>query len=118
MTMRFRTLAAVAMAASGLTLAACGNSTKQGASEPREKTGQEVYAHWCADCHDAGPGHPGTLRLDARGDGNPVLLKRHLDGETVKYVVRNGIQMMPPFRQTEISDEELERLIQYMAKEK
>lgn len=115
------TLTRLAASTICIALAACSPQSdggqKEGASEPREMTGEEVYAHWCADCHDPGPGHPGTLRLEARGDGKAALLERDIDPETLRYIVRNGIQMMPPFRETEISDEELARLTQFMVEE-
>ena len=31
--------------------------------------GNEIYQYWCATCHGAGPGHPGTTALAARVQG-------------------------------------------------
>lgn len=110
------------MAVVALTMGACA---KELASEPTAmaaapgpKSGKDIYAHWCADCHDPGPGHPGTLRMEGDfGAESSVLLRfPNLDAETVKFAVRNGFQMMPPFRVTEISDEELDRLAQFVVK--
>ncbi len=103
-----------------LGLSACSKEageTSKGASVPREMSGKELYDHWCADCHNPGPGHPGTLRLAGdMGEENSVLLEKEMAPEVIRYAVRNGFQMMPPFRPTEITDEELARLVDYLVK--
>ncbi len=79
--------------------------------------GRRLYDHHCAGCHDAGPGHPGTMRLTVRvGDLPAALLARNdLAPAAVEEIVRSGTQMMPPFRPTEIVDEELAALAAYVA---
>ena len=82
------------------------------------KSGKELFNYWCLPCHGAGPGHAGTQRLARRlGADQSVLLQRHnLPAEYVQHVVRNGFQMMPPFRYTEISDQELQAIAAYVSK--
>ena len=79
--------------------------------------GRELFEYWCLPCHGAGPGHAGTMALAQRlGPEQSVLLERdNLTPEYVKYVVRNGLQMMPPLMPTEITDAGLEPLAQYVA---
>jgi len=79
--------------------------------------GQAIFNHWCRPCHDAGPGHPGTMALTQRlGEAQSVLLRRdNLTVDYVKYVVRNGLQMMPPLKPTEIDDTDLEFLAAFVA---
>lgn len=79
--------------------------------------GPAIFNHWCRPCHDAGPGHPGTMALTQRlGEEQSVLLERdNLTVDYVKYVVRNGLQMMPPLKPTEISDADLEFLASFVA---
>jgi cytochrome c5 len=79
--------------------------------------GRRVFEHWCLPCHAAGSGHPGTNRLAERlGPESAVLLERdNLNEVYVETVVRNGFQMMPPFRTTEISDDELKSVSRYVA---
>jgi len=86
------------------------------AAAPGLDDGNRVFEHWCLPCHAAGPGHPGTNRLAERlGTENSVLLDReNLNEAYVQTVVRNGFQMMPPFRPTEISDRELEALATFV----
>ena len=86
------------------------------AAAPVPVDGKRVFEHWCLPCHAAGPGHPGTNRLAERlGTENSVLLDReNLNEAYVQTVVRNGFQMMPPFRPTEISDRELEALAAFV----
>lgn len=91
-----------------------GNTT----TAPENRTaepGEGTYVHYCADCHDRGPGHPGTMRLAARLDQAVLRTRTDLAPDYVKWVVRNGYQMMPPFRPTEITDNELDTLARFVA---
>lgn len=79
--------------------------------------GKEAFDHWCLPCHDAGPHYPGTMALKQRvGEARAVLLERaDLTEEYVKLVVRNGFNMMPPLKPTELTDSELERVAAHVA---
>lgn len=84
-------------------------------------TGQATYVKWCVACHAAGSEQPGTAALAAKyGKEKPAALleRRDLTPEVVKYFVRNGVSVMPPFRKTEISDAELDAVARYLAKSK
>ena len=76
---------------------------------------------WCAPCHAAGPGHPGTTALAAlyKG-GKPAALEERTDlsPEIVKQFVRKGVSVMPFFRKTEISDAELDALGAYLSRKR
>ena len=88
-------------------------------SSESHRLGQEVFASRCEACHAAGREHPGAMRLElSRGKDRSVLLaRRDLNAEYVKAIVRNGLLSMPPFRPTEVSDEELDSLAAYVANE-
>jgi mono/diheme cytochrome c family protein len=108
------TLAALAFA--GLTL-----SGSAPAADPSDAhtAGRAVYTKWCAPCHDPGVIHPGTNALTVKYQGvKPgVLLEwRDLQPDTVRYVVRHGISVMPQFRKTEISDAELDALAKFLSR--
>lgn len=80
--------------------------------------GQQVYEKWCAPCHARGPGHPGTQSLEVKYGGKlpPALEDRtDLTPEVTAQFVRHGIALMPPFRKTEISDDDLKALGAYLA---
>lgn len=77
--------------------------------------GQAIYRQYCGDCHDDGEGHPGTMRLAVRLDNAVLRTRVDLSPAYVKWVVRNGYQMMPPFRPTEIADSDLDALAAYVA---
>lgn len=62
------------------------------------KDGVEVYEKVCALCH-------GTK-----------LLGRGLDPLHIRYTVRHGSRAMPAFRASEIDDQILERLAEYVSK--
>ena len=84
-----------------------------------ERMGQEVYDKWCGFCHDAGPMKAGTIGLQEKYKGAKpaVLLERNdLTPDFVKYVARHGLNYMPRFRKTEISDGELNELADYVAR--
>ncbi|HCU88791.1 MAG TPA: hypothetical protein DGR97_02550, partial [Gammaproteobacteria bacterium] len=80
------------------------------------KQGEDVYGRYCAGCHAAGDGHPGTMRLAIRsGTGKSIITARDdLAPDYIKMVVRNGLGMMPAFRPTEIGDGELNALTRYI----
>ena len=89
------------------------------AQEPASvEHGKQVFDHWCAPCHGAGPGKPGTAALNALYKGQkPALLEERTDlvPELTKQFVRTGVSVMPFFRKTEISDADLEALAAYLA---
>ncbi|WP_328805046.1 c-type cytochrome [Parasphingopyxis marina] len=59
-----------------------------------------IYARVCGYCHGANVG--------------PVLLGRGLPAETIHAIVRNGMNAMPAFRESEITDDELQALAQWI----
>lgn len=86
--------------------------------------GKRVYDTWCVHCHGPGPGRygrglTGTEALDAKYDGKlPAVLDERTDltPELVTYFVRNGASVMPFFRKTEITDQELAALNAYLSR--
>lgn len=79
--------------------------------------GQAVFEKWCLPCHGEGANFPGTAALQAKYQGKvqAVLTKRTgLTADFIKHFVRNGVSIMPFFRKTEISDEELDALAAYL----
>ena len=91
-----------------------------GADAPADiHDGKTLYELYCIACHDQGPGHPGTMRLQERvGEEQAALLDRdNLPPEYIKLVVREGFKLMPPFRPSEISDRQLDELAAYISGE-
>ena len=89
------------------------------AQEALAQRGVEVFTYWCAPCHGAGRGNPGTVALEVRYQGSkPAALEQRTDltPELTKLFVRNGISIMPPFRKTEITDADLDALAAYLAR--
>jgi hypothetical protein len=61
---------------------------------------------------------PGTSALAAKYDGQePAVLeeRKDLTPDFIKFVVRHGVSIMPPFRKTEITDAELSVLADYLS---
>ena len=107
---------AAALGASALSLLV---TAVAGAQDSEHQEGIRVYAKWCAPCHDSGVEHPGTLALTAKYSGakSGVILEwTDLRPEITRTFVRTGISVMPFFRKTEISDQELDALADYLAR--
>jgi len=86
--------------------------------------GKEVFTRSCAPCHGADRGDfgramlPGTDALRIKYKGQlPALLEQRTDltPATIRTFVRRGTWSMPPFRKTEISDEEIDAVSAYIA---
>ena len=88
------------------------------APAPTVEQGRQVFEAWCAPCHAAGPGHPGTAALAAKYKGAiPAELEKRGDSlppALIRVMVRQGVSIMPIFRKTEVSDAELEAIVLYL----
>ena len=83
--------------------------------------GKGIYDKWCTPCHapDMDGHYPGTVALQVKYKGEiPAALEERTDltAEVITTFVRQGISIMPMFRKTEISDNELQVLIDYLEK--
>jgi mono/diheme cytochrome c family protein len=88
------------------------------ASSATLERGKAVFDHWCRGCHAPGPRNPGTQALDVLYKGKkPGALEQRtdLDPTITMTFVRRGVSVMPPFRKTEIGDEDLAALAAYLA---
>ncbi|PKP62638.1 MAG: p-cresol methylhydroxylase, partial [Alphaproteobacteria bacterium HGW-Alphaproteobacteria-9] len=62
-----------------------------------------------------GPGHPATMLLEQLGRPVPALIgRKDLELDYLRSVVRQGLIEMPPFRSTELSDEQIEDIYKYI----
>lgn len=88
------------------------------ADELAVKRGAALFATHCLGCHAAGPGNVGTTMLANRlGPQRSVLADRgDLDPIFTATMVRYGIGVMPGFRPSEITDEELVDLAAYLGR--
>ena len=95
----------------------CASTVAHAQSDPQVQNGQRIYEYWCATCHGAGPGNPGTTALAAKYKGAlPGVLAERTDltPQTVRFNVRRGTSIMPFFRKTEVSDADLEAIGRYL----
>jgi mono/diheme cytochrome c family protein len=94
-----------------------------------EKRGYEVFQQRCVACHGPIPTEifgapflpamPGTQALQARYRGEiPAVLEErtNLTEALVQAVVRKGLNSMPPFRPTEVSNEDLAAVSAYLTR--
>jgi len=96
------------------------------AAEPSlVEKGRLQFEYSCAPCHGPGKGMgtrpylPGTDALNVKYQGTqpPLLSERtNLTAEVIRVFVRNGIESMPSFRKTELSDEELDAIAAYLTR--
>ncbi len=83
--------------------------------------GAVVFQGRCEICHGKGIDRAGTISLGFKYKGDrPALLeeRRDLSPEVVRFYVRTGVAMMPPFRKTEVSDTELDDLAAYLSRKR
>lgn len=87
--------------------------------------GAAVFALYCAPCHarlpenTSAPLNPGvqSLMLKYNGARSPYIEERPdlADAQVLKAFVRGGTGSMPPFRKTEVSDEDIVAIAVYLA---
>lgn len=116
------TLAAAAAVAAALAMTplAAQNRARDAA---RVERGAEVYASRCVYCHDRVPEGtalemlpgPASLTLKYRGAVSPYIKERPdlASAATLAVFLRNGAGSMPPFRKTEVTDDDIEALAAY-----
>ena len=80
--------------------------------------GERVFRQWCIHCHGEGNSGPGTFRLAwDKGEDKSLLTGRaDLDRQYIRFVVRRGLDEMPSFRITEISEAELNALTDFLGR--
>ena len=81
--------------------------------------GYVEYQNSCSVCHGPMPERPGTRALAAKYRGSlPALLEERTDlqPEVIRGLVRSGISVMPPFRKTEVTDEQLDAIVAYLTR--
>lgn len=99
---------------------------QQETAEAAEANGKAVFEHYCTPCHGSGPGDDGATMLPGtyaifvkyRGEQPPLLQDRKdINYEFVRNVVRGGLASMPPFRKTELTDEDIADIIAWFKAE-
>lgn len=102
-----------------LAAALCSLISLPAGAQQEAGTGRAVYDKWCTPCHGDGLGKPGTDVLRQRYEGRlPALLEERTDmtAEYLRTFVRGGVGVMPQFRKTEITDSELDAMIDYLVR--
>jgi len=113
----------LAAALAALVPAAAG---AQSANDAAAERGAEVYRNVCAPCHDRLPegaaiemlAGPESLTLKYRGALSPYITERPdlASCEVLSMFLRKGTGSMPPFRKTELSDEDIAAIAAYFAR--
>lgn len=90
-------------------------------AKPGEPRGWVQFQRDCSVCHGTGPAKPGTRALRTKYQGKlPALLEQRTDLTPVyiKYIVRHGVSVMPPFRKTEVSDQDIDAIAAYLTRKR
>jgi mono/diheme cytochrome c family protein len=101
-----------------------GTGTAVAADAGQVALGKEKFDYWCATCHADGPREngrllPGTASLQNKYSGQrPAALADRTDllPPYVELVIRKGMEGMPFFRKTEISDVEMKAIAAYLSR--
>ena len=101
----------VALGVVPLALGAVGLSA---GAQQRTRTPPEMFAETCAFCHDTGGWGTRTLARRVPAGEAELLKRKSLPAAFTRGVVRRGIGAMPPFTPTDLTDEELDRLAQWL----
>lgn len=91
------------------------------AGGPLLTDGEAIYNLYCGKCHDPGARHPGTMMMRQLGwedDESALADRKELQPDYIREIVRNGLIEMPPFRPSEISDPQLDALVDYLKRPK
>jgi (+)-pinoresinol hydroxylase len=100
------------------------SATAMAAEPTKVEQGNRLFQYHCVWCHgketvEGGRMLPGTQALAVRYKGQvPAALedRTNLPGDFVKYVIRNGIEGMPFYRKTEMSDQDADAIAAYLAR--
>jgi (+)-pinoresinol hydroxylase len=115
----------LATAAAAATAAGAGSDqtigwTRQSVTIPAgSPRGYGEYQSSCSVCHGPMPERPGTRALAAKYQGSlPAMLEQRTDltPAFIRTIVRNGISLMPPFRKTEVTEEQLDAIVAYLTR--
>jgi hypothetical protein len=90
-----------------------------GVAEERPRPGEESWILFCEGCHRPDAEGPGAVMLQRRFGDERMAIKgnKTLAPEYIRSVVRHGLLEMAPLRQTDITDAELDLLIEFLASE-
>jgi len=92
-------------------------------SQTLAERGASIYANSCAPCHaqrpDSAPILPGAQSLSIKyaGSLSPYIEERPdlANAQVLTGFLRAGVGSMPPFRKTEISDEDIAAIAAFLA---
>jgi (+)-pinoresinol hydroxylase len=105
--------------------------TAHGADASLVERGHAVFLKWCDGCHRAGPAlqsrgndlvgqvFAGSYALQQRYHGAvPAALEQRTDLSPglIRAIVRQGLNVMPRVRKTEISDSDLDAVVAYLTR--
>jgi mono/diheme cytochrome c family protein len=80
--------------------------------------GKQAFDRHCIHCHAPGYENPGTRQLGlTRGQDKAVLEERaDLTADYIRYIVRHGLMSMPAFVPSDLDDDQLDALTDYLTR--
>lgn len=109
-------VAVAGMALAGTAYSETGQASANGSAAKAVKP-EATYLQHCGMCHL--PGGTGTrmLRLRLGEEGSLLAERDDLPGDYVEYVVRHGINSMPPITRADVTEKELAEIVAYLTRE-
>jgi mono/diheme cytochrome c family protein len=105
-----KTILALPMLAAIIVIGACGAirhsepvAGPMALNDPSVKRGKTLFDSYCYKCHTAGEGGMG-----------PIINDKPLPRFLMRFQVRHGLGTMPAFSEKQISDAELEDILDYL----
>nr|WP_298415060.1 cytochrome c [uncultured Halomonas sp.] len=102
-----KTLFALTLSMAFIGLAVADETTPNSGSKPASRSPEKVYNSVCAHCHEMGVARTVAPITQAYPE-----TARETRGNYIRYTVRHGRAAMPAFRHSEVSETELDSLIQ------
>ena len=97
-------------------VAASGVGAAESGLTADQEQGRALFNESCSYCHSE-RGHATTLLGKRLGAENAVLEKRtNLSTDLIRHVVRHGINSMPWYRRSELSDRDLDSIAAYLTR--
>lgn len=108
--------AAVALALSFAAIVVVAAETES--LTPRQQQGKALFEATCAYCHNARGFATERLRTRLPEDRTVLTERTDLDPTYIRTIVRNGLASMPAYTPTDLNEEQIRAIGEYLTRKK